>query len=115
MKEFMFIIRGGSDQMPDKSPEAMQKHMADWNVWMGALSERGLLVGGEPLEEPGRTFIEGGTKVIDRPLAEGKELVGGYIIVKADDMDGACALVDGCPAFDHHCSMEVRQIMQMQQ
>lgn len=83
----MFIIRGGQDKMQEASPEMMQEHMEKWRKWMGGLAEKGIFVGGQPLEATGKTFIESGTKVIDRPLVEGKELVGGYIIIKANNID----------------------------
>lgn len=113
MKQYMFIIRGG--QLDNPSPEEMQEEMQKWGVWMGNLAEKGLLVGGEPLDSPAKSFIENGTKVIDRPLAEGKEMVGGYIIVKAENLDQAAELTKGCPGFAHDCSIEVREIMLMEQ
>ncbi len=112
MKEYLYIIRGGDD-MSQYSPEEMQAHMEDWRVWMGGLAEQGKLVGGEPLMAEGKTLTERGTKITDRPLAEGKELVGGYIIVKADSLNQATDLAQGCPGFDHNCTIEVREINHM--
>ena len=111
MNEYLFIIRGGMEGQP--SPEEMQTEMEKWRVWMGGLAEKGILVGGQPLENPGKTLIENGTKVIDRPLVEGKELIGGYIIVKADSLEEGTELAKGCPGFDHGCTIEVRQIASM--
>lgn len=113
MKEFLFIIRGGDDVAEQKSPEEMQAHMQEWQKWMGGLANQGKLVGGQPLELEGKSLIEGGTKVIDRPLAEAKELVGGYIIVKADTLDEATEYAKGCPGFEHDCTIEVREIRPM--
>lgn len=113
MKEYLFIIRGGDDLAATKSPEEMQQHMQDWQKWMGGMAEDGKFVGGQPLQNEGKTLIESGTQVIDRPLAEGKELVGGYIIVKADNLDQATKLAEGCPGFEHHCTLEVREIAEM--
>lgn len=112
MKDYLFIIRGGQPET-NQSPEEMQEHMDAWGKWMGGLAQQGKLVGGEPLQNEGKTLTEKGTKVTDRPLAEGKELVGGYIIVKADDLDEATNLANGCPGFEHDCSIEVREIMPM--
>jgi len=112
MNEYLFIIRGG-DMDESQSPEQMQEHMDAWGVWMGGLAQDGKLVGGQPLMNPGKTLTEKGTKVTDRPLAEGKELVGGYILVKADNLDEAAGLAQGCPGFEHDCSIEVREINPM--
>lgn len=110
MKDYLFIIRGGDDTS-HFSPEEMQSHMDEWGVWMGGIAQQGKLVGGEPLHKEARTLTEKGHKVTDRPLAEGKELVGGYIIVKADTLDEAADMAKDCPGFQLNCSIEVREIM----
>jgi hypothetical protein len=112
MKDYMFIIRG-EDVREIKSPEEMQEHMQHWQKWMGGLAEAGKFVAGQPLTNEGRSLVDGGTRVIDRPLAEAKELVGGYIIVKADNLVEATELARDCPGFEHHCTIEVREIMEM--
>ena len=95
------------------SAEEMQEHMAKWGAWMGGLAEKGIFVGGQPLENPRKSIIEGGAKVIDRPLTEGKELVGGYIIVKSNSLEEATEIAKGCPGLENHCTMEVAQIKEM--
>ncbi len=112
MNQYLFIIRGGED-MSTKSPEEMQAHMKDWEVWMGGLAQEGKLVAGEPLHNEAKTLTERGTKVTDRPLAEGKELVGGYLLVNANSLDEAASLAGGCPGFERDCSIEVREIAKM--
>lgn len=112
MNEYLYIIRGGDD-LSTKSPEEMQEHMQLWQVWMGGMAEKGQFIGGQPLQLEGNTITERGNKVIDRPLAEGKELVGGYLIVKANDLNEATELAKGCPGFEHNCTIEVREIAPM--
>ena len=109
----MFIIRGGQDVAQHKSPEEMQAHMQLWQQWMGGLAQAGKLVGGQPLKGESKSLIDSGTKVVDRALAEGKEMVGGYIIVKADSLDEAADMAKGCPGFEHACTIEVREIQPM--
>lgn len=109
MKDYLYIIRGGED-LKNYSPEQMQSHMEDWQKWMGGLAQEGKYVGGEPLEDDGKTLVDKGTKIIDRPLAEAKERVGGYLIMKAETLDDAVKLAKGCPGLEHDCSIEVREI-----
>lgn len=109
----MYIIRGGEDVASMQSPEELEQHMQDWQKWMGGLAEKGLLVGGQPLMNEGKTLTESGTKIIDRPLAEGKELIGGYLIINANSLQEAAATAKGCPGFDHKCTIEVREIRPM--
>jgi len=113
MTEYMYIIRGGDAGLAEKSPEEMQAHMQEWQKWMGGMAKSGKLVGGQPLEGEGKSIIESGKKVVDRPLAEGKEMVGGYLIVKADSLDQATDMARGCPGFEHDCTIEVREIKPM--
>ncbi|MEQ9062801.1 MAG: YciI family protein [Vicingaceae bacterium] len=112
MKDYLYIIRGGED-LSNKSPEYMEKHMKDWQTWMGGIAQAGKLVGGQPLNNEGMTLVENGSKVIDRPLSEGKELVGGYLIFKANNLAEATELGKECPGFEHGCTLEVREIAPM--
>ena len=113
MKDYMFIIRGGEDIGAQKSPEEMQEHMQLWQKWMGGIASDGQLVGGQPLMGEAISLVDRGARVIDRPLAEGKELVGGYIIVKANSLSDASDIAKGCPGFEHDCTVEVREIRPM--
>ncbi|MBQ4822618.1 YciI family protein [Aquimarina sp. MMG016] len=114
MKEFLYIIRGGQEVYEKNSPEQMQKHMEHWQQWMGGLAEQGKLVGGQPLMNEAKTLIDGGAKVIDRPLAEGKELIGGYLLIKANSIDEAAKIAKDCPSLEYNCSIEVREISPME-
>lgn len=113
MKEFLFIIRGGQDVYSKNSPEEMQKHMEHWQEWMNSLAQKDMLVGGQPLMSEAKTLIDSGKKIIDRPLAEGKELVGGYLLIKGDSLDHAAEIAKDCPSIEYNCSIEVREISPM--
>lgn len=113
MNEYLLIIRGGDDVSTILSPEEMQAHMQRWQEWMEGLAKKGKFVSGQPLMNEGKSLIEAGKRMIDRPLAEGKELVGGYIILKAGSLDEAAELSKKCPGFEHNCTVEVREIRPM--
>ena len=49
----------------------------------------------------------------DGPYAETKDVVGGYLLISAANLDEAVELSRGCPIFDNDGSVEVRQIHQM--
>jgi hypothetical protein len=113
MKEFLFLFRGGDARDANQSPEAMQQHMQKWMAWMQQLAEQGKLNGGQPLTMDGKVVAGKGRKITDGPYAEGKELVGGYLLVKADDYNEAVKLSEGCPIFEYDGTVEVREIQQM--
>jgi len=114
MEKFMLIFHGGSDIAPEmKSPEAMQKHMQKWFAWIEKLNKEGRYAGGEALLPTGK-FIGGKKRVVtDGPFAETKELVGGYFIVNAKDIDEAIALCDGYPDFIFDGKVQVRPVQKM--
>lgn len=113
MKEFLYIIRGGQELYMNNSPQEMQDHIEDWQQWMNTLAKNGKLVGGQPLMNEGKTLIDFGKKTIDRPLAEGKELVGGYLLVKATSLSEAAEIAKDCPSTTYDCSIEIREISPM--
>jgi hypothetical protein len=114
MEKFMLIFHGGSDVAPEmKAPEAMQAHMGKWFAWIENLKKDGRYVSGEPLEPTGK-FVSGPKKVVtDGPFAESKELVGGFFIVNAKNIDDAVALCDGYPDFVFNGKVQVRPVQKI--
>ncbi len=56
-------------------------------------------------------MIKGEKKqVFEGPYVEGREIVGGYIGVKAKDLSEAVEIGKECPIFDFGGSTEVREI-----
>ena len=110
MKEFLYLFRGGSGGAMDQSAEAMQQSMTKWTTWMDKLAKDGKLVGGQPLTTDGKVVYQSGKKVTDGPFAEGKEVIGGYLLVKAADYNEAVDLSKACPIFDNGGIVEVREI-----
>ncbi|MBQ0735940.1 YciI family protein [Aquimarina celericrescens] len=110
MKEFMFLFKGGDEVWDSKSPEEQQKHMQHWQQWIDEMGQQEKFVGGERLYPHGNTIHPGSMKVTDRPLTESKELVGGYLVVKADTLDEATQMAKGCPGLLWESHVEVREI-----
>ncbi|MFT3701636.1 MAG: YciI family protein [Agriterribacter sp.] len=113
MEKFMLIFHGGMETAP--SPEQMQESMGKWMAWIDKLAKEGLYVSGEPLL-PGGKLIAGkdGKSVTDGPYTEGKEVVGGYFIVNAKDINDAVALCKDYPDFNKGGSIQVRQVMKVE-
>lgn len=111
MKNFMFIFRGPSPEELNFTPEQYQANMQQWFNWIGELQAKERYVGGDPLISAGKTVSGKKPVVTDGPFAEGKEIVGGYLIIKAKSLDEATELTAGFPDFDKQGSVEVREIM----
>ena len=112
MEKFMLIFHGG--QMPNASPDQMQTHMGKWMAWIDQLAKKDQYVAGEPLLPGGKLVTgTGGKTVTDGPYTEGKEVVGGFFIVNAKDIDEAVEISKGCPDFELGSSVQVRQVMKV--
>jgi hypothetical protein len=113
MSNFIYLFRGGDAQRASLSPEAMQKHMQKWAAWIQELTKTGNFKAGDPLDGAGKV-VHGKKKVItDGPYAEAKDLVGGYLLITANDINQALELSKGCPIFDNDGSVEIRPVAQM--
>ncbi|MEO0897930.1 MAG: YciI family protein [Bacteroidota bacterium] len=109
MNEFMMIFRHVpvADYVP--SPEAIQESIKTWQDWIGGIAAQGKFVSTNQLSDVGKTVMP--DKVVtDGPYAEIKEIVGGYMIVKAEQMDEAIEMAKGCPIFSYGGHVEVRLI-----
>ncbi len=96
------------------SPEEQQNHMQEWRDWMQGLAEKGQLIDGLPLHGDGKQVSKNGTLVTDGPFAEGAELVGGYLMVKAKSLDEATELSKGCPILQYEEGhIEIREILDL--
>jgi hypothetical protein len=115
MKEFMLIYKGGDpDWFATVTPEEMGETMAKWDAWMGDLQKNEQLVsGGSPLNYGGKR-VDMDAVVTDISTPEFKELVSGYSIVMAEDMDAAVEIAKVCPIFNYPgTTCEVREVMNM--
>jgi hypothetical protein len=111
MSEYLFLYRAGSRPT---SPQDAQAVMQQWMTWLQDLAKRGHVKDqGQPLE-PTCKVVTGKAKTItDGPFAEAKDLVGGYTLINARDLDEAAELSKGCPIFDRGGLVEMRPIMKM--
>lgn len=114
MSEYLFLFRGGDFHLAKLSPDSLQQHMQKWVLWMSGLAEQGKFVSAQPLAKTGKQ-INGDKKIVtDGPFIEGKEMVGGYLICKADTYDGAIEIAKGCPILEFEDgNVEVRLLQDM--
>ena len=111
MSEFTFLYRGRD---ANASPEQMQRTMEKWTTWFKELSAKGHIKDiGHPLEFAGKVVKGKQKTVTDGPFAEAKDLVGGFTLIEARDLEQAAELSKGCPILEVGGSVEVRPIQKL--
>jgi hypothetical protein len=110
MKEFVLLFRHSFDGR-NPSPEEMQVETKKWKDWIsGIVAQDKLVSGGSRLTLEGKV-LKGSGIITDGPFVEIKEKLGGFIVVKAEDLEEATTLAHGCPVLEQKGSVEVRPIM----
>ena len=107
----MFIFLGGDPS--HLSPEAQQAHMQKWLDWVEKLTKEKRYVGGEALLPGGKTIRGQKKTVTDGPFTESKEVVAGYFVVLAKNIDEAVQIAKDCPDYILDGIVEVREVMKI--
>ena len=110
MEKFMLIFHAGIKQ--DASPQDIQNNMGQWMSWMEKLHKEGKYVSGEPLL-PGGKLVTGKTAVTDGPYTEGKEVVGGFVVIHAGSIEEAVEECSNYPDFEYGGQVQVRRVAKL--
>lgn len=95
-------------------PARAEAYWGGWNAYMGALAQSGAMVSGNGLQPPELTTtlrVENGTRhVVDGPFADTKEMLGGYVILDAADLNAALEWASRAPCVSAG-SVEIRPVL----
>jgi hypothetical protein len=112
MKYVLLLTRGAWQE--DGSPEEMGAMFGQLGAWFEKHRAEGTIIEANQLQPPHTAttvVIEGGESVLmDRPLLEAKEAIGGYAIADVADLDAALALARSFPVPDGR--IEVRPVVE---
>lgn len=109
---YLLLFRNtGPETHAHLSPEERQQLIVRWNAWYEGLRAAGQAVDGRPLELETRVVSgPGGERVTDGPFAEGKEAVGGYVMLAVANLEEATAIARRHPGLEHGLVIEVRPV-----
>ncbi len=111
--EFLLIFRN-TDVEKRLPLEELHHAMDRLHEWLDRWTERGAIQGGQPLGYQSRVISGARQRTIaDGPYAEAKEAVGGYVIVRAADLDEAAQIASEWPMLDYDAVVEVRPLLEM--
>lgn len=111
MKDFLLVFRTDFNTLPkNSSPEQIQAITKRWMDWTGGIAAQNKLTDRGNSLVPSGKVLRADNVIADGPYTEIKECIIGYSIVKADSIDKAIELANGCPVLAIGGNVEVREI-----
>lgn len=104
------LFRGGLDFT--KAPqEQVQQVILKWKEWVEQLTRKEIYNGGERVTRNEAAVIKGNERqVTNGPYTGGGEILGGYISIKADNLQQAIEMAKDCPIFNFDGIVEIREV-----
>jgi hypothetical protein len=100
MAQYLILIYEDEHAYENADPGVYQKVMDAHNRFAEQVGEvGGTLVGGNALQAVSTATSIRGDVVTDGPFVETKEVLGGYYLIEARDLDHALEIGKLCPAF----------------
>ncbi len=112
MKEFMMLFRHVPNPNYQPTQEDIAASIKQWQDWIGGIAAQGKFMSTNQLGYTGKV-VKPGNVITDGPYAEVKEIIGGYIIVKAASEEEAVEMAKGCPILNEGGHVEVRSFMEL--
>jgi hypothetical protein len=118
MAKYMLLLHDDPSGWLALSPDQMQQAIQKYMAWGAKLRTAGVLVSSDKLaDDRGRVLRgkNGQLRVTDGPFSEGKEVLGGYYVIKAESYEEAIERAKDCPHLGYGGTIEVRQVEEMRQ
>lgn len=97
MKQFLVLLKGKHEL--DYSPEQLQKRIEEYREWVSMIESH--YVSDNRLERKGTLIRSESDIVSDGPFLEAKEIIAGFIILRADDLEQAVEIAKTSPLLNH--------------
>lgn len=115
MKKFLLLLHEDMEAMSKLSPKEMEELGNSHMVWASKLAESGHLISGDGLHEKGVQISGKDCVVKDGTYLESKEIIGGYYLLQAKNIDSVIELAKECPCHLWGGTTEIRPIMEMEE
>lgn len=97
MKQFLLLLKGKKEL--DYSPEQLQKRLEEYREWVLTIQDN--YVTDNRLERTGAHINQKNEIKTDGPFLEAKEIIAGFIIIKATDLDEAIFISKSSPLLNY--------------
>ncbi|SDM55246.1 YciI family protein [Siphonobacter aquaeclarae] len=110
MKTFLILFREPDGRTDEHSEAFTQTHQQHWQTWLQALRASEKLVHGGSLTMDGKVIKDPSLPAEDGPLFHGLEFVGGFLLIREENLETATALLRSCPIFESDGWAEIREL-----
>ena len=114
MKQFLLLLHEDIEKLNELSPKDMEELANAHMNWAKKLAEAGHLISGDGLHEKGVLITGKDCVVKDGPYLESKEIIGGYYLLQANNLETIVELAKECPTHHYGGTTEIRPIMEME-
>ncbi|WP_044634145.1 YciI family protein [Neotamlana sedimentorum] len=97
MKQYLLLLKGKKEL--DYSPEQLQKRLEEYRTWVTTIEEH--YVADNRLERIGAHISQKNEITTDGPFLEAKEIIAGFIIIKATNLDEAVTISNSSPLLNY--------------
>ncbi|HEX7757781.1 MAG TPA: YciI family protein [Niabella sp.] len=112
--KFIVLFREPDGRKEQHPQEAIKIHQENWKQWMHTLINNGTISGGSGLTLDGCMIEADGATVHNTIHRNGDEIIGGFLLISAQNLDEATAIMKSCPVFEFGGYAEIR-VLQNQQ
>jgi len=110
MTKYIILVREPDGRADQPTEEQQSTHRANWNKWFEKHGPTGNFLGGSALSLNGKVIKGPDAEVIDGIHKVGAEIVGGYFLIQAENMDKAVEMAREIPVFEVDGYLEVREL-----
>lgn len=97
MKQYLILLKG--KKQLDYSPEELQKRLEEYREWVSTIKEH--YVADNRLEREGAHIRIKDEITTDGPFLEAKEIIAGFIIIKAMSLEEAIKISNSSPLLNY--------------
>lgn len=110
MPNFMLLLNESSESWEKLSADEKEKMMGKYMAFTESLQSSDRMRGGDALAPGGNVLRVSNGEVVDGPYTETKEVLGGYYVFEAANLEEATKIARDCPALLHGGSVIVRPV-----
>ncbi len=97
MEEFLLIIKG--KEALDNAQDVVEQRIEEYNKWVTTIEDHH--ISANRLENHGAHLKAKGQIQTDGPFLEAKEIIAGYVMIRAQNLQQAITIADSCPLLNY--------------